>query len=157
MVPVVALSVLGVVGVVQRYRDAGAQSGVVTQVGRVERSLDLYAGLVDERSGSESLVIGAGLHVSPAEVSRLAGYDVEAELRSARTAVDTAIAAGGGTVLASIHRFGGGIAGLGVAVLGEAFCGGVCVSRAVKARGFRVWSAFGGAFGYGFAPSLSLV
>jgi diguanylate cyclase (GGDEF)-like protein len=96
MVPVVALSVLGVVGVVQRYRDAGALSGVVTQVGRVERTLGLYAGLVDERTGSESIVVAAGLHISPAQVSRLSGYDVQAELRSARATVDAAIAAGGG-------------------------------------------------------------
>jgi diguanylate cyclase (GGDEF)-like protein len=99
MVPVVALSVLGAVGVVQRDRDANTLSGVVTQVGRVEQTLDLYAGLVDERSGSESVVVAAGLHISPAQISRLAGYDVEAELRSARTVVDTAIAAGGGTIL----------------------------------------------------------
>jgi diguanylate cyclase (GGDEF)-like protein len=96
MVPVVALSVLGVVGVVQRYRDAGALSGVVTQVGRVERTLGLYAGLVDERTGSESIVVAAALHISPAQVSRLSGYDVQAELRSARATVDAAIAAGGG-------------------------------------------------------------
>jgi len=99
MTPVVALSVLGVVGVVQRYRDADALSGVVTQVGRVERTLDLYAGLVDERSGSESIVVAAGLHISAAQISRLSGYDVQAELRSARTAVNAAIATGGGTIL----------------------------------------------------------
>ena len=99
MIPVLALSVLGVVGVVQRYRDANALSAVVTQVGRLERSLDLYAGLVDERSGSESVVVAAGLHLSPAEVSRLSGYDVQAGLRSARAAVDAALAAGGGTIL----------------------------------------------------------
>ncbi len=29
---------------------------------------------------------------------------------------------------------------------------GVCVSRAVKARGQGVWSAFRGAFGHGSAP-----
>ena len=99
MVPVVALSVLGFVGVAQRYRDADALSGVVTQVARVEQTLDLYAGLIDERSGSESLVIARELHISPAQISGLSGYDVSAELRSARARVDAAIAAGGGKVL----------------------------------------------------------
>ncbi len=42
-------------------------------------------------------------------------------------------------------------------MVGEVFGGGVCVLRAVMARGFRVWSAFGGAFGYGLALRVSLV
>jgi diguanylate cyclase (GGDEF)-like protein len=100
MVPVVALSALGVVGAAQRYRDANAVSGVVTQVGRVERTLHLYAGLVAEKTGSEAIVVAGALHVSPVQAGRAAGFDIEAQLHSARATVDAAIADGAGTILA---------------------------------------------------------
>ncbi len=99
MVPVVTLSALGVVGVVQRYRDADAVSRVVTEVELIERTLHLYAGLVAEKTASESIVVAAALHISPAEAGRLAGFDIEAQLGSARTLVDAAIASGAGTIL----------------------------------------------------------
>ncbi len=99
MVPVVALSALGADGVVQRYRDADAVSAVVTQVGRVVRTLHLYAGLVGERAGSESIVVAAALHISPAQAGRLVGFDIVARLREDRAVVDAAIADGAGTIL----------------------------------------------------------
>jgi diguanylate cyclase (GGDEF)-like protein len=99
MVPVVALSALGADGVVQRYRDADAVSAVVTQVGRVVQTLHLYAGLVGEKTGSESIVVAAGLHLSPAQASSLSGFDIVAQLREDRAVVDAAIADGTGTIL----------------------------------------------------------
>ncbi len=99
MVPVVALSALGGQGVLQRYRDANAVSAVVTQVGRVVQTLHLYAGLVGEGTGSDSITVAAALHLSPADASRLVGFDLEARLRVDRAAVDAAIADGTGAVL----------------------------------------------------------
>ncbi len=99
LVPIVALSALGAAGVMQRYRGINALHGVVTQVGRLEQTLHLYAGLVGEKTGSESVAVAAGLDLSPAEASRLAGYDIEAQLRSARAVVDAAIADGAGKIL----------------------------------------------------------
>jgi hypothetical protein len=99
MVPVVALSALGTDGVVQRYRDADAVSAVVTQVGRVVRTLHLYAGLVGERAGSESIVVASALHISPARAGHLVDFDIVARLRDDRAVVDAAIADGTGTIL----------------------------------------------------------
>jgi len=99
MVPVIALSALGTAGVVQRYRDADAVSAVVTQVGRVVQTLHLYAGLVGEETESESIVVAAALHISPAQASRLLGYDIEARLRADRAVVDAGIVDGASTVM----------------------------------------------------------
>ncbi len=99
MIPVVALGVLGAVGVTERYRDANAVSGVVAQVGRVERTLRLYAGLVSEASATETVVVAMGYGLSVAQASKLAHYDVVAHMRSARSDVDAALAHGGAAVL----------------------------------------------------------
>ena len=99
MVPTLALSALGGYGAVQRYADAEAVSGVTTQAGRVARTLRLYAGLVAEKSDSESFAVAAEQGLSPAVVSQLLGTDLEAELRSARTRVDAALAEGASATL----------------------------------------------------------
>ena len=94
MLPVVTVGVMGLVGVVQRYRDTGALSVVVAHVNHVEQTLTLYAGLIDEKSASETIVIAAASGISSAEVSKLVGYDISAQLRRGRAYVDTAIANG---------------------------------------------------------------
>ena len=99
MVPVIALSAVGIAGVARLNEDARAVSAVAAAVTRVGRTLRLYAGLVDEKSGSESIVIAAAYHLSPAEVSRLTGFDVASQLRSARSEMDAALAEGSGIVL----------------------------------------------------------
>jgi diguanylate cyclase (GGDEF)-like protein len=99
MLPVVALSTLGVVGVAQRYREADTISGVSAHVARVALTMHLYAGLVAEKTGSGLLAVASSNGFSPTRVSRLMGIDVEAQLRSARAAVDAAIADGAGTIL----------------------------------------------------------
>jgi diguanylate cyclase (GGDEF)-like protein len=99
MVPIVALSVVGLVGVLQRHRDSSALSRVVTQVRKVVQDLELYAGLVDERSGSESTAVAAALHYSAGEAGKIIGYDIATVLRTGRREVDAALANGGNTIL----------------------------------------------------------
>ena len=99
MVPMVAISALGMVGATQRYRNADSLSAIVTQVRQVGRTLNLYAGLVGEKTGSESIVVASALHISPDQADELSGFDIQAQLRSARAAVDAAIADGAGTTL----------------------------------------------------------
>jgi diguanylate cyclase (GGDEF)-like protein len=85
------------------------------------------------------------------DVARLLGETAVPAERLEIELTETAIMSDPDRALTSIHRFGGGIAGLGVAMVGEAFGGGVCVLRVAMAGGFRVWSAFRGAFGYSSA------
>ncbi|HEV7526566.1 MAG TPA: diguanylate cyclase [Acidimicrobiia bacterium] len=77
----------------QRYRDADSVANVVAEVGLVERSLHLYAGLVGEKNATESIVVAAGLRISAAEAGRLVGTDFVELLNSSRTEVDNALAA----------------------------------------------------------------
>jgi diguanylate cyclase (GGDEF)-like protein len=99
MLPALALSAVGIAGMQRMNQDATAVSAVVAEVAQVERTLRLYAGLVDEKSGSESIVIASAYNLSPAQVARLTGFDVVGQLRTARAAVDAALADGGAAIL----------------------------------------------------------
>ncbi len=72
--------------------NAGAASGVVTHVERIRDAVSLYAALVAEQSGSESIVVTRALNISLGEAGRLLGVDLLAQLHSSRANVDAALA-----------------------------------------------------------------